>query len=67
MSKIQTLLYSGDVAKSHSQKTGLGTSGGPLASFPGLQLQLTYNTMEGLVKLLRRMMSGGHLEAWHFR
>jgi len=23
--------------------------------------------MEGLVKLLCRMTSGGHLEAWHFR
>ena len=28
---------------------------------------ITANTVEGLVKLLRRMMSGGRLEAWHFR
>ena len=27
----------------------------------------TPNTVEGLVKLLRRMTSGGCLEAWHFR
>ena len=25
------------------------------------------NMVEGLVKLLRRMTSGGRLEAWHFR
>ena len=35
-----------------------------LASFPGL---LSPNVVEGLVKLLRRMTSGGRLEAWHFR
>ena len=35
-----------------------------LASFPGL---LSPNTVEGLVKLVRRMTSGGRLEAWHFR
>ena len=41
-----------------------------LASFPGLQSQLTQWIMEGLVKLLRRMTSGGRmvdagcLEAW---
>jgi len=28
---------------------------------------ITANEVEGLVKLLRRMTSGGHLEAWHFR
>ena len=28
---------------------------------------ITANTVEGLVKLLCRMSSGGHLEAWHFR
>ena len=27
---------------------------------------ITANTVEGLVKLLHRMMSGGRLEAWHF-
>ena len=32
-----------------------------LASFPGL---LSPNAVEGLVKLVRRMTSGGHLEAW---
>ena len=32
-----------------------------LASFPGL---LSPNAVEGLVKLLRRMTSGGRLEAW---
>ena len=32
-----------------------------VASFPGL---LSPNTVEGLVKLLRRMRSGGRLEAW---
>ena len=35
-----------------------------LASFPGLQ---SPNAVEGLVKLLCRMTSGGRLEAWHFR
>ena len=30
-----------------------------VASFPGLQSQLTRWIMEGLVKLLRRMTSGG--------
>ena len=34
-----------------------------VASFPGL---LSPNAVEGLVKLLRRMTSGGRLEAWHF-
>ena len=28
---------------------------------------ITANAMEGLVKLLRRMMSGGRWEVWHFR
>ena len=28
---------------------------------------ITANAVEGLVKLLRRMTSGGRLEAWHFR
>ena len=28
---------------------------------------ITANAVKGLVKLLCRMMSGGHLEAWHFR
>ena len=28
---------------------------------------ITANAVEGLVKLLRRMMSGGRWEAWHFR
>ena len=32
-----------------------------LASFPGL---LSPNAVEGLVKLIRRMTSGGRLEAW---
>ena len=32
-----------------------------LASFPGLQ---SPNAVEGLVKLVRRMTSGGRLEAW---
>ena len=32
-----------------------------IASFPGLQ---SPNAVEGVVKLLRRMTSGGHLEAW---
>ena len=27
----------------------------------------TPNAVEGLVKLLRRMTSGGRLEVWHFR
>ena len=36
-----------------------------IASFPGPSI--TANTVEGLVKLLRRMASGGRLEAWHFR
>ena len=35
-----------------------------LASFPGFLLP---NEVEGLVKLVRRMMSGGRLEAWHFQ
>ena len=35
-----------------------------LASFTGLQLQITRWKMEGLVKLLRRMTSGERLEAW---
>ena len=40
----------------------LGRRGsGDLASFPGLQ---SPNAVEGLVKLLRRMTSGGRLEAW---
>jgi len=34
-----------------------------LASFPGL----SPNAVEGLVKVVRRMTSGGRLEAWHFR
>ena len=33
-----------------------------LASFPGPSI--TANMVEALVKLLRRMMSGGYLEAW---
>ena len=33
-----------------------------LASFPGLQS--IANTVEGLVQLLHRMMSGGRWEAW---
>ena len=28
---------------------------------------ITANVVEGLVKLLRRMTSGGRLEVWHFR
>ena len=28
---------------------------------------ITANVVEGLVKLLRRITSGGRLEAWHFR
>ena len=28
---------------------------------------ITANAVEGLVKLLCRMMSGGRLEAWHFQ
>ena len=36
-------------------------SGNKLASFPGL---LSPNAVEGLVKLIRRMTSGGHLEVW---
>ena len=28
---------------------------------------ITANTVEGLVNLLHRMMSGGCLEAWHFQ
>ena len=39
-------------------------SGRMVASFPGL---LSPNAVEGLVKLVRRMMSGGRLKAWHFR
>ena len=35
-----------------------------LASFPGF---LSPNAVEGLVKLLRRMTSGGRLETCHFR
>ena len=45
---------------------------GSLASFPRLSPQLSFaygtiNAVEGLVKLLRIMTSGGRLEAWHFR
>ena len=39
----------------------VGEDGVYFASFPGLQ---SPSTVEGLVKLLRRMMSGGCLEAW---
>ena len=35
-----------------------------IASFPGL---LSPNAVEGLVKLLCRMTSGGRLEVWHFQ
>ena len=35
-----------------------------IASFPGL---LSPNAVEGLVKLIRIMTSGGRLEAWHFQ
>ena len=35
-----------------------------LASFPGV---LSPNAVEGLVKLVRRMTSGGRLEAWLIR
>jgi len=28
---------------------------------------ITANAVEGLVKLLRRMTSGGHMKVWHFQ
>ena len=42
----------------------VGPSTAFLASFPGLQ---SPNAVEGLVKLVRRVTSGGRLEVWHFR